>query len=336
MPTLFKLGSLRILFPLLLVGFIPLGSLSASPEAEEDSWPRLKIERDGWEFVIALPGANAYYHGRRFAHSAFVYEATDQGFVFFGTWRDPHKRGTSDDVTGDAGEFGIRQTVNFETAPIGGEFLKIGVGHLRRPCEKPYSFSIDYEMVEAGQWTVEHGDYWVETRQQVPVRDGWGYNYSKRIEIEDRGTFRTTYHLKNTGSKSISTDFYAHNFVVFNREKVSTGDTVVILADAVPLREPAVIEPRRFRFNGPAQLNRGYHTVFPLPEKLSGEGIVRVEHGASGATVTISSTAVPYKIEVYAIDKALCPEPFVQVELAPGESMSWSDTYVLTPPQRQP
>lgn len=38
---------------------------------------------------------------------------------------------------------------------------------------------------------------------------------------------------------------------------------------------------------------------------------------------------VPEKVTVYAIAKALCIEPFISIDLAPGETKTWSSRYVF-------
>ena len=45
--------------------------------------------------------------------------------------------------------------LGYAEAPVGGTFIKIGVGVLKKPQEQRYDHSSVYEIVDAGKWTVK-------------------------------------------------------------------------------------------------------------------------------------------------------------------------------------
>ncbi|PTX97547.1 hypothetical protein DB346_21390 [Verrucomicrobia bacterium LW23] len=221
--------------------------------------------------------------------------------------------------------------LGFDEAKAGDLFLKVGVGHLRRKDDSPYHFSKKYEIVNRGKWEVSSGEAFFEAVHVIePLRD-WGYEYKKRIELVDPASIAITYRLKNTGQRTISTDYYSHNFFVFNSEMIGEGDGVEILADnaAPKLRPPAQVHPRKVEFTGDIIPGKGYFLEVPLPDSLENRPLARIYQKRSGASVVISSTCSPYKLAIYGHSRALCAEPFVRIQLEPGKEMEWTDTYQL-------
>jgi hypothetical protein len=52
-------------------------------------------------------------------------------------------------------------------------------------------------------------------------------------------------------------------------------------------------------------------------------------HAPSGAQLSFQGDRAPSKVVFYGVDKAVCIEPFIVIELQPGESLTWSTRYEL-------
>ena len=49
------------------------------------------------------------------------------------------------------------------------------------------------------------------------------------------------------------------------------------------------------------------------------------------AALKIEGDWVPYKYNFWASPRSVCPEPYITVNLNPGEEMQWKDTYTAYP-----
>lgn len=330
-----RIGLIGCGLALILANDWLLASESSAPDAtiEEDlSWPKTGLGQDGFKAVIALPHPeNGFYKGSRFEQSAFVYRLQVNDLTLFGPWKRGFRLGGNDAVAGPAGEFGMDSPLGFDEAKPGEAFIKIGVGHLLRPDDAGYSFTKSYKVLDRGEWKIEQGDGFLESEHELSALRGWAYFFRKRIELIPPATLKITYTLKNTGEKEINTNFYNHNFFVFNNEMVAEGDQIEILADTSgpKMPPPAQLHHRRIEFTGPILPNRGYFLEMPLPSKLLDPTLARILHKKSGSSVTIQSDCPPYKLVIYAHDKALCAEPFLKIDLKPGEEKVWSDSYLI-------
>ncbi len=57
---------------------------------------------------------------------------------------------------------------------------------------------------------------------------------------------------------------------------------------------------------------------------------IRVEHSGSGIALTISHDYAPAKVVVYGESRAICPEHFIAIDVAPGATQTWTTTYTFS------
>src|SRR5580704_17256029 len=74
--------------------------------------------------------------------------------------------------------------LNYDEAKPGETFVKIGVGVLKKIDEQPYKFSVMYEILDHGKWSVQTGPDFVEYRHEVnDPKSGYGYIYAKTVRL---------------------------------------------------------------------------------------------------------------------------------------------------------
>jgi hypothetical protein len=282
---------------------------------------------------VLLPNATqGYYRGTRFDWSGLIRQARYQGHTFFGEWKTPHDPTNHDDVVGPAEEFGMDAPLGYAEARPGEPFLKIGVGLLEKVDEPKYRFWHPYRLLRPGGWEISKGDDWIEFRQDMDGPRGWGYRYTKRIALEGNGpSFTIEHQMKNTGSKRIDTTHYCHNFFIIDGQPVGTAYRLAFpfaVDSKQPLGEAAVIEGRDILFRRDlkpgealfAEL-RGYRGVE--------DNEVVIENRKAGAAVKIAGDRAPLKVNLYAVNTAICPEPFVTLTIEPGGGTAWKNRYTL-------
>src|SRR5207302_243691 len=111
-------------------------------------------------------------------------------------------------------EFQTRGTaLGWDEAQVGGTFIKIGVGALRKDGTE-YDFVKQYEIVDPGKWTVNvHRASAEFTQELVDPSSGYAYVYHKTVRlIEGKPQMVLQHSLRNTGRRTIRSTVYNHNF----------------------------------------------------------------------------------------------------------------------------
>ncbi len=312
-------------------------ALTGVPFSAEFPFPAVELRQGDTVLLIALPHAEkGFYRESRFEHSGMIYTLKNGDFTLFGPWRNGFKPGGLDAVTGTAGEFGMRANASHAEAMVGELFLKIGVGWLRKSDDAPYRFTKKYEVMDPGSWVVSVGPSFYEATQTVPEHRGRAYTFTKRIELPDPLSLLITYRLTNKGIEPINTTYYAHNLFNFNDSWVGPGDRIELLADLATarLRSGLKLLPRTFQFETEIERNRGYWMELPMNGGLANHPFARVTSATTGASVTVIGDYSPSKFDFYAHDKALCIEPFIDLNLDAEETTQWSDRYILALPTK--
>src|SRR5260221_2056024 len=130
------------------------------------NFPNVEIMNDQMRAMIYLPDLkNGFYRGTRFDWSGVVYSLQYKGHDYYGSWFDKTHptvhdlvyqgpniiAGPCSAITGPVDEFG---PIGWDDAKTGGNFLKIGVGALRRRDERKYDNYTLYEIANPGKWTI--------------------------------------------------------------------------------------------------------------------------------------------------------------------------------------
>lgn len=184
---------------------------------QSSMYPSLKLENDSVSMEIYLPDpAKGYYQSTRFDWSGMIYSFKFRGHEYFGIWRPADNNSGKNEGLGPVNGY-IFPGLGYSEAKVGGEFIRIGVGVLKKPDEEKYRAFSDYEFIDHGKWTTRSGKEWVEFRHEVNRTSGWGYIYTKTIEIHEKEPgFTISYKLQNTGRRLIETDQFNHNFLLID------------------------------------------------------------------------------------------------------------------------
>jgi hypothetical protein len=295
-------------------------------------WPIAKITNGLVTLTLYLPDAReGYYRGTRFDWSGLIAQAEYEGHTFFSEWQTPHDPEIHDHVIGPAEEFGMTEPLGYEEAAVGESFIKIGVGHLEKKEEEKYSFWEAHRIVKPGTWEIARGEDWIEFRQDLADERGWGYRYIKRISLaENVPVFTISHRLKNIGTRPIKTDHYCHNFLLIDHDPIGTHYRVRLTFEAPEekaLEDIAVVRGNEIVFEKDIPKDQA------LWAQLEGlRGVVEdyqatIENTETGAGIRIQGDRAPVKFNFWSVSSAICPEPFVEFELAAGEEARWASRY---------
>ena len=187
--------------------------------------PQATLSNGLIETTLYLPDQqNGYYQGTRFDWAGAFKRLDYKGHSYVEQWFESYNPKTHDAINGPAEEF---TALGFTDAKPGDTFVKIGVGALQKPDDKPYSFATYYEPVNPGKWTVKTRKNEITFTHELTDAAGYGYRYTKTVRLsKGKPELVLEHHLKNTGQKPIETSVYNHNFFIIDKQP--TGPTVTI------------------------------------------------------------------------------------------------------------
>ncbi len=302
----------------------------SAKEQPQMEYPQLAIQSDALRLVLYLPDAEkGFYRSTRFDWSGLVARAEFGGHTVFGPFRPKHNPLGNDSVVGPAEEFDMDAPQGYVEAKPGETFVKIGVGLLKKGAEPQYRFSGRYEIARLGAWKVASGPDWVEFTQTLEGERGWGYVYTKRIGIGPDAAFTITHTLRNTGSKAIDTTMYCHNFVVIDGDGVGPNYRIAFPFDLVPKEARGKVEFKGRELVIPEELKGAVWVAFQGGTGKAEDNQVTVENRRTGAGLKISGDQPTVEWRFYAEKTAACPEPFIRIQVAPGEEKKWRTAYTF-------
>jgi hypothetical protein len=289
------------------------------------------------ELAVAVPGAAGTYCGTRFSWAGVITDVNWRGHHLFGPWQPgPVPLDLHDNVSGTAGEFGMGMAgmpppLGFDAAAPGEGFVKIGVGVLRRPDAQPYQFARAYELVEAPAWEVSDDNRHVQMRQRLGF-GGFGYEYTHTVELLPGGNaFASRHSLTNSGDRPIHQTHYSHNFLALDRAPIGPDYEAIfpfIPGPAFGDDSDAVLQGNRLGFRRPLR-----KAVFSMLTGFAGgvaDNQVTVRNSRTGLAVRVTGDCPIVRYHLFAAPGAVCPEPFVEIHAAPGETFAWEHRYELS------
>lgn len=311
------------LFTLVLVLSAPAWAAS-SPTAE--------LVRGDLALTVALPDSEkGFYRGSRFDWGSHIVSATFAGVEFFSPWKTGPAVVDVDAGSGPAEEFDMKEPPGFAEAGPGEEFLKVGVGVLRRDDQRPYFFNRQYALVRSAPWRIKQRTDSIILRQELYLNEDRAYALEREIAVQPSGhgfTIRRT--LTNLGRRPLRTEHYAHNFLR-PEGKGMTPETQLVFSFPVQLEISRVsawqVDGSRLSLLRPMSAGDAvYASLAGFPDKIPAPALTIT---AQGLRLRWSGSHDPFAIAVYGRNEVLCPEFFVRLVIDPGESVTWSDSWDL-------
>jgi hypothetical protein len=324
-------------------------SLAAGQGVAAAAAPEVEITHGPIRVRLYLPDANTgFYRGTRFDWSGVIGSLEYAGHQYYPPWfqrSDPNVHdfiydgadivaGPCTAVTGPAEEFTTDgQGLGFDLAQPGGTFMKIGVGVLRRPDDKAYDPFRVYPIVDGGRWTVARRPEAIDFRHELSdPSTGYAYDYRKTVSVAgDTPQLVLDHSLRNTGTRTLRTSVYNHNFLYLDRQAPSPDVSLTFpfqLRTAAPLAGSlAEVRDNRITFS---RTLTGEDRVYLA---LLGFGTdakdydIRIEQRARGAGVRITADRPLSRLALWAIRAPLSIEPFIDMNLEPGTQFNWRIQY---------
>jgi hypothetical protein len=333
-------------FAAFLLQFV-LPVLCMSQTYSPNEYPKSELSNGVLKAKIYLPDAEkGFYRGTRFDWAGVMGSLEYKGHSYFGPFFEKFDPGVDDVEIGNPIKAGINSAASgpveefigkdgaalgYAEAKPGETFCKIGVGSLRKIDNAAYSSYTHYPIVDGGRRSVKSGANWIEFTQELACGSGYAYRYTKTLRfLTDEPVMVIEDRLVNTGKRAIHTQVYDHNFLSIDHENTGPGSVV-----SFPFA------PRATQDMGGLGAIRGKELLFPknlqgsdtFYTELAGFGKqaadyeIRVENRKSGAGVLIRGDQPLVNLGIWAVRTVVAPEPYVEIEAAPGEEARWKYTY---------
>jgi hypothetical protein len=253
--------------------------------------------------------------GPRFDNTGFVSSAKVKGKEFLGPF-------------GLSGEFGILGTgvLGYDRAKPGEEFVKIGLGRLKRLDDKPYEFSRKYQVARLFPTQVKTGRDTVTFTQDGEM-GAFKYRYMKRYRVDRKLRLITVeYELTNTGRATWEFEHYNHNWLRFGADPVGPPYFVRPEFGLDPDKRKGMV------FSGTQmRLNVKANGAYLSSRKKAPVQRNRLHVGRQGGTqsVDISNNFPLSRFALYADQRGICPETFHRAQLGPRQQSQWKRVYVF-------
>lgn len=313
-------------------------------------YPSASIDNGQLKATVYLPDAKkGFYTSTRFDWSGIVSSLQFKGHEYIGAWYqdtsadvlDYEYRGDKI-VTGPATSMiGVAEVftttpnrpLGWDEANVGGNFIKVGVGVLRKTDDANYTQFKPYPIVDTGDWQVKRNATSIEFTQTIEDKQsGYGYVYRKRVALTPGKPQMTLAHaLRNTGSKPIKGMVYNHNFLRWDNETPGPDYHVAFAyqpkTEEIPTNMPVVLNGRTLTFTR-ALVDRDNIRVIPGGFGASAADFdFRIENKKLGIGLRATADQPLAHVAVWGIRSAFAVEPFIGYDIQPGAEFVWTLTY---------
>jgi len=306
---------------------------SACSNLPHSDHPRATLSNGKLDAVLFLPDPiHGYYRSSRFDWAGVIGCVSYKGHTYFGEWFPHYDPMLNDSITGPVEEFRLPESeLGYNEAAVGGHFLKIGVGVLRKTGNSPYSFSTTYPIVDMGKRTTRVSKRSVTSIQLLRTDLGYSYEYAKTVRLDKHEAALTLEHtLKNLGLKTIETNVYDHDFFMLDNRPTGPGTIMRLGFSPVSNKElspGAMIAGDEIRFTGaptPGHSPQGYLTGYT---GRAGEYSINFEDVVTHVSVEQTSPSPIAKFYFWSTPTTICPEAYIHIKVLPGETQSWKILY---------
>ncbi len=316
----------------LLTGCASTRNTTTIPTTEDG---HLILENERLQLHLPDPtAAEPYYQGQRFTLPGMVIGARWQGVDMFTELGLPNRNPKAHDhVGGTAEEFDINGPADYDDTPVGGAFMKIGVGLLRREDDGNYRFSRAHEVVRAPKNEVEVLDrQTIRFIQTLEDTDGdRGYLLRVTVQLQENG-FTVSRTLQNLGGQPLETEHYSHNFIQIDGLPVGPDYRIhwpipLEVAQANSRQNVMTAEPTGISF---AAIPEGhYYYASEAGSGLPADQPIKLDQLERGLRLRIINDRPLHRVAIWGGADVICPEPFVKLLIAPGETIAWNTTYEI-------
>ncbi len=295
-----------------------------------DKFPQAEISNGLIHARFYIPDSlNCYYQGSRFDWSGNLLSLVYNNHEYFGRWFAGYDHDIRDSIMGPVEEFA---PLDYTETKRGDGFLKIGIGVLSKSDDKPYTSGNPYLILNRGNWSVKKQSDQIRFIHQLHSTN-YSYWYEKAVLlVKGKPQMILAHTLRNTGSRTIETNVYSHNFFFIDKQPIGPDFSIIfpfnLNGKGPGIGELAKIEGNKILFTRNLKKDE---TVYC--GALVGYGTtvkdfdIRIENQTTGAKVRITCDRPIMQLAFWACSATICPEPFIKIKVEPGQEFKWNINY---------
>lgn len=284
--------------------------------------PWVDLQRGDLCVRLCAPGT--YYQGTRFDWAGVFRSVEYRGESYCDEWFDNPDPLKNDNVCGPSEEF--HGCIGYDETPVGGVFLKVGVGYLVKESDAPYDWLHTYKIADGGKWNVRHTASKAVFSQNLPGN----YIYRKAVELTGPDSFVIAHQLRNTGADTLKLRQYCHNLFTFGLSTVGPErmvewdypfagtwreDNIHAAKDSTRIWMESTMETGQKSYIGDLTVTvpqpGGYGFTLHCGEK----------------SVSVHSDSPMSSSVFWSSWRVFCPEPFIDIVIPPGKTHRWKVEY---------
>lgn len=282
------------------------------------------LQNDQVQLHVDLPEDN--YQSSRFDWTGKIVRVYYKGLPISGfEFSDQNPKGG----LGFYNEFGIDQPIGFDEIQPGQWFHKIGVGLLQKEDDH-YDFQKAYA-IRPASFEITATESQVNLICRANPYGGYAYLLEKEIVLQEDG-FTIQYELSNTGEKAIYTNEYVHNFMAIHDAPIDVSTQLNfpfaikqnLFGETVNPEGFVEITKHDIRFSGKPSVPFFF-------SNLSGGKLVKAKWTLKSDSKKIGISEIgdfeTAAVNLWGTGHVISPELFVQIDLDPGKTTSWTRTY---------
>lgn len=314
---------------------------SIIPASTLDGLPHKDITNGIVSAKVYLPGEGGFYRGTRFDRAGVVAHATYKGQDYGQYWFSSYSPAVHDfawlngqvtvsTASGAAGPSEEFTAIGFNEAGMGGKFLKIGVGILKRDTDS-YIFVHSYPVLNEGTRGYSATKTGVRLTQKLNDKEtGWGYSYVKTVKlIPGKAQMQIEHVLTNTGKKDIDTSVYCHNFLSLSEgnENVELTAPFTLVAGKPLAADAASVNGKTLKYLRAVKEGESVTSPFTGFGASASDYDFKVVNTKTGFGQRIRADQPLSQINFWSIRTTFSWEPYIAISLKPGETKRWTYTY---------
>jgi hypothetical protein len=216
-------------------------------------------------------------------------------------------------------EFGLCYVPEYEDMAVGDEFVKIGVGLVKKTSEAPY---LSWEPYPLNRFNIEieSGQDWARYKVKSEERNGYNVDYEKDIKVIDNCIY-VEYRLCNTGKKGLNINEYCHNFIAIDKNKVGSEYSLKAPC-SLEVTSENVSETEGNRLTWKNVPDKTFYMAVDADNTEMGREWC-IEHMPTGVSMAEKVDCDLVRFALWGEAHVVSPEMFIKVDLKPGESKIW-------------
>lgn len=273
--------------------------------------------------VVLTPWSKRYYRSR-FNHSGFIAEVWMDGICYTSAEETPDGRKEHCGM-GLCSEY--KCPGQDENVPIGGTWLKPGIGEIVRGSEM-WNY-LDPRDCQGANTSIFADDSSAVFTVNTPLINGYAYSETRKITVRDHSISQEIT-FDNTGEKEWKAIEYCHDFLSMDQKGINEHTRLLFPGAIITEEQEDGYGTRLNKYGISWDRIPEKSFLYKFPETIDAAFAWFLYNNDSGLSVCEKLSEKPCLLQVWGDKGRIAPESFVNICLQPGEKKVWTREWFFT------